>query len=596
MGMNQGWVACIALVVLSACGGGDGDEPRQGSAPQQTRPALPTVSEDTYPTGARLDYRSRNYFPAAPGDSWTYEHEQGGFTTGVTLSRAVSSAGGADVLITETSRGEASSSRYRRTSEGLVAVRPLEGAPAAMTQFVGDLLEYPEPFYAVGGTRRIVRQGNAGEDLDGDGVLESFRLEIGQVLVEFGPLNLPNGRQLQNVAHLRTMTTLALQPSGMRYETYAETSTEDTWWAPGIGLVRAERSVVDLQGTVVEPAYAFVLTGGTVGGLVLFGADGAVMNVPLVHNALVFDRTRNRYYASVPGSVPLNGNRIATIDPVTGAVSYSALTVGSQPWALALNADASALYVGLNGTGEVVKLRLPDLVEQWRVRLPTLAFYGQLSTEKIAVSPVDADLVAVSTVRPGVSPRHGGVALIRGGVLLPRMTQEHTGSNLITFGPNGDNVYGFNNETTEFGLRRIAVLADGLQEMQVVTASGNFGSRTLDWSGQMLVLDRAVYRAPDLRLFGQAEVDGGGCRPHNVANRLICAYTATYLNGDAALAVVDASSFVILATPYYYRGYGSGALSEIVPGPLGQVALRLNATYYNSSADTVLLFTSQTLQ
>ena len=42
------------------------------------------------------------------------------------------------------------------------------------------------------------------------------------------------------------------------------------------------------------------------------------------------------------------------------------------------------------------------------------------------------------------------MVLIRSGVLQPRMTQDHTGSNLIAFDANGQFVYGLNNETTEF--------------------------------------------------------------------------------------------------------------------------------------------------
>lgn len=594
----RGWVACIALAMLAGCGGGGGDERAATPPPPPgTRAALPTVSEDINPAGTRLDYRSRNHFPAAPGDHWAYDRQQNGSSSTASVTRTVTSAGGSDVLITETAPGETSSEIYRRTNEGIVAVAPMAGAPAAMIQLVGDLLEYPEPFYPVGSTRRIVRQGSTGEDVDGDGVHDSFRLEISQVLVGFESVNFQNGRSLRDAARFHNVVTITLQPSDLRYQPYSETSTEDAWWAPGFGLVRAERSIVDSRGVYVELPYTQVLTGGSVGGQTLFGPDGTVINVPLVHNALVYDRTRNRYYASVPGSVPLTGNRIATIDPDTGAVTHSAQAIGSQPFAMALNADASALYVGLNGTGDVVKLRLPDLAEQWRVRLPNDAFYGQFSTEHIAVSPTDADLVAVSTIRPDVSPRHGGVVLVRGGVLQARRTQQHTGSNLITFGPDGDYLYGFNSESTEFGLRRIAVLADGLQEVQVVTANGNFATRTLDWSPQGLVLDRSVYRAPDLALLGLAQVDGSGCRPHNVANRLICGYTSPYFAGDAALAVIDASSFVILATPYYARGSSwSGSLSEIVPGPLGQVAMRLNATYYNSASDTVSLFTSAALR
>lgn len=586
-------LAALLLATLAACGGG-GDGP-------STRSPLPTLSQDTNPTGERLDYRSRNYFPAAPGDSWTYEVRIDGSASGqpAPATRTASAGSGSDFVITETVFAFAGSetATYRRTAEGLLAVAPLAGAvPASVSQFVGDLLEYAEPFYAVGSTRRIVRQGSWGEDVDGDGVADSYRLEVTQVLVGIESVVLPSGT-LADVAHFRNVTSLTLQPSDLELQSYGVIGTEDAWWAPGIGLVRADRSVVDTDAMPLDVPYSLVLTGGSVGGRTLFvpEPDGVVLKIALMHNAMVYDATRQRYYASVPGSVAGNGNRIASIAASTGAVGYSAAAVGSEPSALALAADGSALYVGLNGSGEVLKLNLPGFTEAWRVRLPIDSFFGQLLTERIAVSPVAADVVAVSTMRPGVSPRHGGVVLIRGGVLQPTRTQEHTGSNLIAFDGNGQFVYGFNNETTEFGLRRIAVLPDGLQEQQVVAAAGGFTSRTLDWSAQGLVLDRGLYRTPDLALLGQVNVEGGGCRPLAVPNRLVCNGSASFNSIDAKLAVVDATSFVISATPFYQRGPISDTLSEIVPGPAGQVALRFNAGYLNLAAGAVWLFTSPAL-
>src|SRR5580765_7023541 len=67
--------------------------------------------------------------------------------------------------------------------------------------------------------------------------------------------------------------------------------------------------------------------------------DGTATDIPLVHNALVYDSTRNLYYASISGSAPSNSNRIAIIDPSTAQVIYSA-PVGSSPNALALSGDA----------------------------------------------------------------------------------------------------------------------------------------------------------------------------------------------------------------------------------------------------------------
>lgn len=589
----KSWVAALIALAMCACGGGGGDD---GASPTSRAP-LPSLSQDINPTGMRLDYRARNYFPAAVGDTWTYAELRNGTVTGPTATRAVAPGVGGDVVISETSFGSTDSTTYRRTADGLVEVLPLAGSvPDLVSQFVGNLLEYPEPFYAVGQTRTILRQGNWGADLDGDGINDSYRLEITQKLLGFETVTLPNATSAE-AAHFRNVTSLTLQPSVLKNQPLTRTVTEDAWWAPGIGLVRADRTAADSSSSTPQPTYSIVLTGGQVAGVSLLTPpiDGTLFKVALTHNALVFDRQRGRYYASVPGSVAVNGNRIAIVEPATGAVSYSA-AVGSEPFALALSPDGFALYVGLNGSGDVVKLRLPDMVEQWRARLPNVTFFGQLFAETMSVSPLDPDAVAVSMFYANLSPRHGGVVLVRAGVVQPAMTQTHTGSNLIAFDGSGQYVYGFNNETSEFGLRRIAVTPTGLVQEQVVTAAlANSTARSLHWSANGLVLDRAVYRAPDLALLGQIDVVAGGCTPLPVPNRLVCSDSPLF-GTDQVLAVVDATTFTIQSRPIVQRGINSDSLTQIVSGPVGQVALRMNATYYNSSANALWLFTSPTLQ
>jgi hypothetical protein len=133
-----------------------------------------------------------------------------------------------------------------------------------------------------------------------------------------------------------------------------------------------------------------------------------------------------------------------------------------------------------------------------------------------------------------------------------------------------------------------------LREEQVVTGTtGDFGTRSLSWSPNGLVLDRGVYRSPDLALLGQVSVQGGNCRPHTVANRLVCAFDAS----NSMLAIADATTFVLLATPAYNVSGSGGTLLDIVPGPAGQAALRINASSaFASTADAVWLFSDPALQ
>ncbi|AKJ31903.1 hypothetical protein AAW51_5212 [Caldimonas brevitalea] len=592
-------VLCAAAV-LSACGGGGGGEGAEGGGGGEggTRDPLPTLVLNADPQGDRLDLADRNYFPMAPGDTWTYSLEGGKWRPGETATRTVAAGAEGAVVVTEAFPDETESETYRRTPEGLVSVLPLQGVlSAAAAAAVGDLLEYPQPFYPVGGARLVVRQGDWGEDLDGDGTNESYRFELSQTVVGFEPLDLPSGR-LSEVAHLRTVIVFVLQPSSTEYLVETITSTQDEWWAPGIGLARAERETVDVFGENKQvDREALVLVAGTVGGEALFvpKPDGKVQKIALVHNRLVFDAQRNRYYASIPGDVAGNGNRIALIDAATGVVTYSNHVVGAEPTALALSEDGSALYVGLEGSGDVVKLRLPDLVEQWRARLPNDSSYGQLFAERIAVSPQDANVVAVSTYRLNTDPRHAGVVLIRAGALQPRMTQAHTGGNAIAFDGNGTFVYGLSTEGSGAGLRRIAVLDDGLFEEAVVPA---LGEAALDWWSDRVVLGKAQYSTPDLALVRQGDFEGGACRPYPaVPGRLLCIPGPYFFNSqEGKLLVVEASSFGVLSTPAYERTLPRAPLGEFVPGPAGQVALRMNQASFNGPAQSLWLFNSDLLK
>jgi DNA-binding beta-propeller fold protein YncE len=321
--------------------------------------------------------------------------------------------------------------------------------------------------------------------------------------------------------------------------------------------------------------------------------QATVRKIALVHSALVFDARRGVYYASVPGSVAVNGNRIATIDASSGVVSYSA-PVGSDPAALALAVDGSSLYVGLNGSGDVVRLGLPGLNEISRTRLP-VGGLGQFYAESMSVSPKDPGVVAVSLYYSNITPRHGGVALIRSGVLQPVRTQDHTGSNIVSFDANGQSVYGFDNEDYLAGLRRLDVLADGLQEVQVVSVDVSFATN-LEWTAQGLVLGNAVYKVPELTLMGRTNT-GGGCRPHAATGRLVCLYTSPDGLGGQ-LAVVDLNSFVIQATTFYDRPDTLGTDTPLlVTGPAGQIALRVrNSTYFNAVGTGVWLVQDASLR
>jgi len=147
-------------------------------------------------------------------------------------------------------------------------------------------------------------------------------------------------------------------------------------------------------------------------------------------------------YIAVPAKAKEHGNKILAVDPTTGAMKWS-VQAGSDPGMLALSDDGKALWVGLRGANAIQRI---DLVARTAGPLMDLGRTrsGPAYPEQIVVLPGTTDSVAVSLMNKGISPRHAGVAV------APAI------------------LVGYNNETTEFGLRLLFVDPDGVTEQRPI--------------------------------------------------------------------------------------------------------------------------------
>ena len=187
----------------------------------------------------------------------------------------------------------------------------------------------------------------------------------------------------------------------------------------------------------------------------------------LATNDLVYDPLDGMIYASVPGTAGDLGNTLTEINPATGRVVAS-FFVGSEPTKLAVSDDGQYIYVGLNGSASVARFNVPNHYVDLSFSLGTGSF-GPMFAEDIQVAPGNPHEVAISREFMGVSPRHAGVAIYVDGVQLPVTTPGFQGSNSIAFGATADRLYGYNNETTEFGFRRMNVDPNSGVTIQDVT-------------------------------------------------------------------------------------------------------------------------------
>jgi uncharacterized repeat protein (TIGR01451 family) len=194
-----------------------------------------------------------------------------------------------------------------------------------------------------------------------------------------------------------------------------------------------------------------------------------IRSIPLATNDLVWDAVSGLIYASVPSSAGAPyGNHIIALDPDSLQITAS-LEVYQEPGQLALTSGGEFLYVVCNGNGTISKIALADFTVSQVFAVGTDPDYGTLFAEDICTVAGQPNLLVVSQYRKSVSPRHDGVAVYDNGVARAVKSQDHTGSNVIEPSADPTIFFGYNNETTEYGFRRIKLDASGMTELDVNT-------------------------------------------------------------------------------------------------------------------------------
>jgi hypothetical protein len=229
----------------------------------------------------------------------------------------------------------------------------------------------------------------------------------------------------------------------------------------------------------------------------------SIRTISLPVNDILYDSTTQRIYASVASSAGLGvGNTISTIDPFNGTRENSVF-VGSEPGPMAMSSDGASLYVGLDGAGAVRRYHIDTGTAGAQFSLGADSFHGARFAEDMVGLAGHPDSVAVSLRYKGVSPRHAGVTIYDSGIARPVSTPGHTGSNRIEPSAQSNRLIGFNNETTEFGLRTLNVDAHGVtQETVVGSVVAGFGADIEYLDGRIYATGGQVVDASTLSLLG----------------------------------------------------------------------------------------------
>lgn len=215
----------------------------------------------------------------------------------------------------------------------------------------------------------------------------------------------------------------------------------------------------------------FLLTIGTSS---IASAQLQVNTLNITTNDLVYDSQTNRIYVSIPSANGSNGNSIGVINPDTYTLENT-IFIGSEPSILAISDNGQYIYSGFSGSSTIRRFDVASQTAGLQFNLGNDYYTGALYAEDIEVMPGHPTTIAVSRKNNGFSPRHEGVAIYDNGIMRPTTTTNHTGSNKIEF-TSQNSLIGYNNESTEFGIRRLSVNNSGVNNVSVTqNILTNFG-------------------------------------------------------------------------------------------------------------------------
>ena len=327
------------------------------------------------------------------------------------------------------------------------------------------------------------------------------------------------------------------------------------------------------------------------------------LSIPQSTGELVYDKHAQRLYASVPASAATNANSLIVMDPQTGDV-LKTIPIGSNPKRVALSDDGKYLYVGLDQTGQVVRLSTHTWDVQETIQLPFIFFFGQTIAQDITVIPGEPESVVVSLAFSSVSPQSAGVIVYDG--VTPRPTSipdwitfPDVAANSIAFlGSTTSILYGSDLEVgTNFYRFNLNTNGVSLQD-----ATSTFGAGILATDGTLFYESNGNIIDPKIPSVVRTYVpsDGGtwsAVEPDLNRERIYASETGfspyylffiQTLFTKADLKTLSPLESIIFPSPY------NESVQDIVPWGKKGIALRLGTPSYLSQrpnqGDAIILF------
>lgn len=237
-------------------------------------------------------------------------------------------------------------------------------------------------------------------------------------------------------------------------------------------------------------------------------AASVVLEVPIKSNDVAYSASTSKIYATVPSLAGMPyGNRLVEIDPFRGTIERSVFA-GSEPGVIAVSDDGSFAYVGLDGAAAVRRVELTSMTTGLKFNLGRPELSETYFVDDMGVLPGLPDSVVVSRKDVNIIPSKAGVAVYDSGVKRPLSTPPFDGPNSIAL-LDSSTVVGYDNTSSEHGLWRLTIQADGITvQTHASYALNGYGHRIVTNSGEIFSTSGQAADGTTLQVLGSYGMTG----------------------------------------------------------------------------------------
>ncbi len=273
--------------------------------------------------------------------------------------------------------------------------------------------------------------------------------------------------------------------------------------------------------------------------------SSGVIHLGVPVSGIVYDSQRNLLWASVKGFGGSLGNHLIAVDPSTGNIGTQ-IYAGSDPGTLAISDDQQRVFAALAGIPAIASINLTSQTSEtpYPVNAPGTQGGGFLVPESIAAIPGEPQSVVAISEPPGTP---GNTRLVA--------VYDRTGPRPQTFTKtvdviiNGDSANAFfaqNDSTSDFGLYRLVVNANGIAlDKQLDSIATGFGDPVAYANGYLFEGGGSMW-APDTSQLVGVFAAGGVPLPLPDQNEVV--YVGIESSTSIGLASFDLNTFRPIAT------------------------------------------------